>query len=138
MIGDRPVTGITRVEVLRFRAWWWARVSSGEVKAGTANKDFSHLGAMLRSIYDLEGIDAQNPFACVQFEDDTDTGVPFSRDWITGTILAPGALDGLNDAARDVFLGFINTGARPSELVNLTSRNIMLENNIPTDEPLHG
>lgn len=131
VIGDRSVTGIDRAEVLKFRAWWWARVSSGKVKAGTANKDFSHLGAMLRAIYDLEGIDARNPFHGVQFEDDTDTGVPFSRDWIRKTILAPGALDGLNDTARDIFLGFINTGARPSELVNLASSSIVLDNNIP-------
>lgn len=130
-IGDRSVMEITRAEVLNFRAWWWARVSSGKVKAGTANKDFSHLGAMLQAVFDLEGIDARNPFHGVRFEDDTDIGVPFSRAWISDTILALGALDGLNDTARDVFLGFINTGARPSELVNLNASSIVLDHNIP-------
>ena len=130
-VGDMAVTDITRQHVLRFRAWWWSRVLAGKVKAATANKDFSHLGAMLSALYQLEGIDAPNPFHGVRFEDDTDVGVPFGRAWIRDQILAPGALDGLNDEARDILLGFVNTGARPSELVDLRADRIILDHNIP-------
>ncbi|MEM7521407.1 MAG: site-specific integrase [Pseudomonadota bacterium] len=130
-VGDVRVDAITRAQVLKFRAWWWGRVASGSVKAATANKDFSHLGAMLQVVLDLEGIEARNPFHGVRFEDDTDTGVPFSRAWIRDTLLAPGALDVLNDQARDVLLAFVNTGARPSELVDLRRDTIMLGHNIP-------
>ena len=34
-------------------------------------------------------------------------------------ILAPGALDGLNDEARDILLAMVNTGAGPGEIIGL-------------------
>ncbi|MEO0765174.1 MAG: tyrosine-type recombinase/integrase [Pseudomonadota bacterium] len=130
-VGDMAVQDITRQHVLRFRAWWWTRVAAGEVKAATANKDFSHLGAMLSALYRLEGVDAPNPFHGVRFVDDSDTGLPFARAWVSGQILAPGALGGLNDQARDILFAMINTGARPSELVDLRAPHIILDHNIP-------
>lgn len=46
-------------------------------------------------------------------------------------ILAPGKLDALNADARDVMLVFMETGARPSELVNLRKDQIRLLAAIP-------
>ncbi|WP_299146015.1 integrase [uncultured Tateyamaria sp.] len=130
-VGDMPILDISRAQVLQFRAWWWARVSSGEVKAATANKDFTHLGAMITAVFTIEGVDAPNPFSRIHFRDDTNDGVPFSRKWVSETILAPDALLGLNDEARDILLALVNTGARPSELVDLRACRIVLDHNIP-------
>ena len=130
-VGDMGVLEITRAHVLQFRACWWARVSSGAIKAATANKDFAYLSAMVSKVLVIDGIDAANPFARTLFQDDTDRGGPFGRAWVADTILAPGALSGLNAQARDILLAFVNTGARPSELVELRAPCIILDHNIP-------
>lgn len=46
-------------------------------------------------------------------------------------LLAKDALAGLNDEARAIFVGMINTGYRPSEAAGLTPERIHLEGNIP-------
>jgi len=51
---------------------------------------------------------------------------PFSVPWITGKLLKVGALAGMNSEARAIFLTLIETGARLSEICNLTSENIVL------------
>lgn len=56
---------------------------------------------------------------------------PFSTKWIVEKILAPGAFDGLNDAARCIALAMVNTGARPSEIANLKAQHIILNGPVP-------
>ncbi|WP_035679505.1 tyrosine-type recombinase/integrase, partial [Bradyrhizobium liaoningense] len=56
---------------------------------------------------------------------------PFSAWWIVNKLLAPGALDAMNEEERAAFLVMINTGARPSEIINLRAAHIHLESNIP-------
>ncbi len=55
----------------------------------------------------------------------------FSTEWLKNRILAPNALAGLNAEARCVLLAMINTGARPSEIINLVGNNIVLDSPIP-------
>lgn len=45
--------------------------------------------------------------------------------------MAPGALDGLNDEARDVIYVVMETGCRPSEIANLSKTRIKLDADIP-------
>jgi integrase len=59
------------------------------------------------------------------------TRPPFSVAWIQNRLLAAGALDGLNDQARGLVLGMINTGYRPSEGAALTAQTIILDHEIP-------
>ena len=56
---------------------------------------------------------------------------PFTVEHIRNRILAPGALDGLNDEARDVVYVVMETGAQPSEIANLSKARIMLDADIP-------
>ena len=74
-----------------------------------------------------------NPFAKLRFKGKkTKTkGLPFSEDFIRDRLLADGALDGLNEDARDVLLVMVNTGARPSEIVGCASGAWQLSADVP-------
>ena len=50
---------------------------------------------------------------------------------MVASLLAKGALDGLNSEARAILLAMVNTGARPSEIANLTADRIRLEDKVP-------
>ena len=56
---------------------------------------------------------------------------PFPVEFIRDVILAPGKLDELNEEARDAVYAVMETGARPSEIVNLTAAQIVLDAPIP-------
>ena len=73
-----------------------------------------------------------NPFSDLRLEGKDERGVPaFSRKWIEEKFAAEGALPGLNDAARDVLLIMINTGLRPSEIIDAPLSDFEIKANIP-------
>lgn len=63
--------------------------------------------------------------------DKDDVRPPFSRTWIIDKLLAHGALDRLNDDARLILLGMVNTGYRPSEGAGLMPAEIRLSDPVP-------
>jgi integrase len=73
-----------------------------------------------------------NVFAGTRIEGGRDgSRRPFDVDFIRNVILADGALARMNDEARDVVYILLETGARPSEICNLSRRRIMLDADIP-------
>ena len=56
---------------------------------------------------------------------------PEVLEWVKTRVLRPGALDGMNDEGRAVVLTIIETGARPSEICNLTEQVIKLDASVP-------
>ncbi len=126
---------ITREDALAFRAWWAERIATGETLAATANKDLGHLSQLVREWCELKGhARLANPFAKLRFDkgiDGTATRPPFSEKWVRERLLAPSALDGLNDEARDAFLVLINTGLRPSEVLSCPLEDFCLDGQIP-------
>jgi integrase len=70
----------------------------------------------------------------LSFKDEKDESrdrPPFSDRWIREKILAPGALENLNDEARCILLALVNTGARPSEIAGLLPEHIHLDGPVP-------
>ncbi|MBB4315499.1 hypothetical protein GGD82_003404 [Roseospira marina] len=116
VIGDKPIEDITRDDMLDFRQWWLERIESGDVGAGSANKDLIHLGAVLKTVNSVKRLGLDLPLGELAFrEGEQRTRPPFSSRWIREKLLAPGALNGLNGEARAILLGMVNTGYRPSE-----------------------
>ncbi|MEP1613534.1 MAG: tyrosine-type recombinase/integrase [Roseobacter sp.] len=137
-VPKRAKTGIdliTREDALAFRAWWAQRIETGETRAETANKDLGHLSQIMQEWCDLKGhADLENPFARLRFDRHIDPEVrrpPFSPDWVKQRLLAPGALDGLNDEARDALVMMVNTGLRPSEVLSCPLEDFCLDGPIP-------
>lgn len=128
-----PIDQITREDALKFREWWACRVQDG-MDPGTANKDFGHLSEMWYTWTALKEVEISNPFKKLRFEvrGKNKTKTPaFSPEWVKDKLLAPGALDGINDEARDVFLMMINTGLRPSEITDAPLEDYVLNQSIP-------
>lgn len=132
VIGDRPLDGITRDDMLDFRQWWLDRIESEGLTANSANKDLIHLGDVLKTVNTMKRLGLDLPLSELSFkEGEKRARPPFSVKWIRDKLLAPGALDGLNPEARGVLLGMVNTGYRPSEGAALTANTIRLDTDVP-------
>lgn len=131
VVGDKPLAEITRADAVAFRSWWQERVAEGRDPA-TANKHFGHLSDLMKTIADLRAIPLENPFANLRLKTAAARDAfPFSAPWIKTRLLAPGALDGLGQEARDVLLVMVNTGARPSEILGALAEDFAIGATIP-------
>ena len=132
IVGNKPVEAITRDDMLDFRQHWLERIEAGEVTPSSANKDLIHLGDVLKTVNTMKRLGLTLPLGELSFrEGETRTRPPFSPEWIRNKLLAPGALSGLNDEARGLLLGMVNTGYRPSEGAGLTAKTIRLDAAVP-------
>ncbi|AEV37521.1 Phage integrase family [Pseudovibrio sp. FO-BEG1] len=132
LVGDKPILEITRNDAKRLREWWVDRLLNEGKSSVSANKDIGHL-AQIYQVYGLmHELDLDNPFAGMRVKKTmTAPRAAFSPGWMRNEILAEGALGGLNEEARDVFLFLINTGIRPSELIGSLPEHLMLDGAIP-------
>jgi integrase len=130
--GDKALHELTRDDAVSYADSWEDRVISGEINAGTANKNITHIGGMIRAVNKRLKLGLDNVFAGTRIEGGRDgSRSPFEVDFIRNVILADGKLTDLNDEARDVVYVAMETGARPSEIVNLSRQRIMLDADIP-------
>jgi integrase len=131
-VGDKPIDEIGRQDALTFRRWWRDRVEANGLNPHTANKDFGRLADVFGTWAELQGRQLDNPFRSLRFkEQGAREAHPFSVDWIRGRLLAPGALDGLGAEARDVLLVMVNTGARPSEVIDALAEDFAISDPVP-------
>ncbi|KRS11028.1 integrase [Roseovarius atlanticus] len=132
VVGDKAISDITGDDMLDFRAWWLEKMEADGLTPNSANKDLIHLGDVLKTVNRMKRLGLVLPLSDLAFkEGEKKHRPPFSEEWIRDKLLAPGALDGLNDEAASIILAMINTGARPSELAALTAENIVLNSNVP-------
>ena len=132
VVGDRPLPEITGDDMLTFRDWWIDRITDEELSPGTANKDLIHLGKVFKTVNRMKRLGLVLPLSDLSLkESEKKKRPPFSSAWIKDRLLAPGALDTLNDEARAIVLVMVNTGCRPSEIAALTPETIHLSDNVP-------
>lgn len=132
VVGNKEIGAITRDDMLDFRQFWLDRIETGDVTPNSANKDLIHLTDILKTVNTMKRLGIDLPIGELSFrEGEKRTRPPFSVSWIKSRLLAPGALDGLNDEARAILLGMVNTGYRPSEGAALTAQTIRLDHAVP-------
>lgn len=130
--GDKALRELGRDDALSYADWWEDRVVDEGIKVGTANKSISHVNGMMRAVDKRYKLGLDNVFSGTRIESGKDgSRKPFELDFIKNTILADGKLAKLNDDARDVVYVLLETGARPSEIVNLSKQRIILDAAIP-------
>lgn len=131
-VGDKPLVEINGDDMLAFRDWWMEKLEAENLTANSANKDLIHLGDVLKTVNRMKRLGLVLPLTDLSFkEGEAKERPPFSTNWIKTRLLKPRALDGLNSEARSILLGMVNTGARPSELANLTADRIRLDHKVP-------
>ncbi|MFD1794587.1 tyrosine-type recombinase/integrase [Paracoccus aurantiacus] len=131
---DRPILEITRADAQAFRKWLDGRITGpGKLTRNTANKKIGFLSDLFSTWTEYHAIKAESPFAKLRFRDDQrrTKRLPFSADWIRQRLLAPGALDRMNEEARDVLLVMVNTGARPNEIIGAGLADFAVDAEIP-------
>lgn len=134
---DKAMVDITREDALKLYRQWQERIAPKEGKpshsASSGNRDIGNMRVLYDAYFTHMGeIDRPNPFAKLNFTARVKRSrPPFDRAWLTGVILKPGALAGLNDEARGIVLALIETGARPSEICNLTAADIRTKDPVP-------
>ncbi|MBR0937292.1 tyrosine-type recombinase/integrase [Bradyrhizobium jicamae] len=130
--GDKVLQDLTRADALAYADYWEARTISEGISASSANKSISHVGGMIRAVDKRLKLGLDNVFAGCRLDGGRDgKRAPFTTDHIRNVILAPGALADLNEEARDVVYVVMETGCRPSEIVNLTKNRIVLDADVP-------
>lgn len=131
-IGNKALDELSRDDALAYADWWEDRVITEGIGAGTANKNISHIGGMIRAVNKRHDLRLDAMFAGTRIEGGRDgQRKPFDLDFIKNVILADGQLSELNDEARDVVYAVMETGARPSEIINLSRHQIVLGAVIP-------
>ena len=124
-----PVDRITRADALTFRAWLSDRVAEGQ-SINTQNQVVGALSDIVTTWADLTGTDLENPFRGIRLQGRTASHrATFERAYLRD-VLIPG-LAGLNPEARGVLLVMVNTGIRPSELLNGPPETLVLDHPIP-------
>ncbi len=132
VVGDKPIAEITADDMLDFRQWWIDRIEREGVTPNSANKDFIHLSAVLKTVNKMKRMGLNLPLGDMAIkEGEKRQRPPFSNEWIREKLLAPNALGGLNTEARCIVLGMVNTGYRPSEGAALGPDQIKLDGAVP-------
>ncbi|MEO0680880.1 MAG: tyrosine-type recombinase/integrase [Pseudomonadota bacterium] len=131
--GDLPLADIARPEALKFRAWWQARIEAKGGDPETANKSLGHVADVHSTVSDLLALGLDNPFRGLRLKARLHRKKvpPFSVEFLRAKLLAPGALDRMNEEARDALLVMVNTGARPSEIVGALPEDFRVLDNLP-------
>jgi hypothetical protein len=100
VIGAKPLAEITADDALNFREWWIEKIEAEDLSPSSANKDFTHLADMVRTLNRMKRLGLPDLFFGVALKEGAKrTRPPFSTEWIRMRLIAPGALDGLNTYA---------------------------------------
>lgn len=132
--GDPPLAGITRKEhILAFRSYWLGRVEKEGKNADSGNKDLLHLKDVIGTVALAEDmdIDVDALFHKTSLKAKKQSRAAYTAKFVQTKLLAPGALDGLNQDAKALVWIMADTGARLSEITGLMPEDIVLRGDIP-------
>jgi integrase len=136
--GDIPLIDITREVATRYRDWWQSRMlpqkdGSSPITPNTANRHVGNIRSLRKRYFKYRGVtDIEDPFRDFFFAGkSTAKRAAFSDEWVRDRILVPGLFNGLRIELRAIIYLLIETGARPSEIVNLRPEDIRLEHDVP-------
>lgn len=136
--GDLRMSQITDAEVLRLKEYFRGRVAAGELTANSANRSIGSMATMFKEINADRKMGLGRPFDGARLREGKG-GKKRRRplpEQMIANILAPGALDGMNEEARDILHICINTGCRPSEVCCVQPHQMHLQANVPHFELL--
>ena len=135
--GDVDMRKIDREQARQVYQFWAAKVhpKNGEkpMSGNSANRDLGNLRKLYRRYFEHIGEEErQNPFRNLRFSDKKmKTVKPFADCFVRESIMKPNIFEGLKREAVLLCYAMIETGCRPSELANITSDNIRLDDEVP-------
>jgi hypothetical protein len=137
VVGDKTINQVTHDDVLDYTEWLQDRVDEGEIIAKTANNYIGHNSKMFKTISRKQRLGVPDLFAGMRLAPGHYVQRPaFPVDFVQNSLLADGALMGLDPEAQRVLFLLADTGLRVGEAVNLQSNAIHLDAEIPYIEVL--
>ncbi|HQW94276.1 MAG TPA: hypothetical protein PLU58_00655 [Saprospiraceae bacterium] len=133
-VGNKPITELTRDDILKFKDWWIVRIEEENYAINSANKNFIHVKSIISTVSkNLKlGIDIGHLFMELVLEDDDQRQRrSFETDYILKTLLHSDNLEGLDDQEMCAVYGIAELGVGLTEQVNLDPCNIILDDPIP-------
>ncbi|HEX4112139.1 MAG TPA: tyrosine-type recombinase/integrase [Stellaceae bacterium] len=131
IVGDKPITELSFDDGMNYVEWWRDRVVDNKASVKTANKDLGQLSRMLKEMSIRRRLNLPEIFKGLHLRGEVDKSrLPYDPAFIQTQLLGS-ALAGLNEDARFVLYVMIETGLRPSEIVNLRENTILLGASIP-------
>lgn len=128
---------LTHEDGYKFRDHWNKRVLAGEVQIDSANKQIGYVAAMFREVRNFERLAVEDIFQGKVIKGgEKRQRASFSIEHVQNVLLAPCAMDGLNDEAKGIFYVVAELGLRPSEVCGLLESHIHLEADVPFIEIL--
>jgi len=134
VVGDKDITKLVRKDTLKFRKHWLELIEKENYKGDTANKQFSHVKDIIRTVANAEDIqiDIEALFNKIFLEDNYTPRPSFEAKFVQEKILNPKHLGNLNKDARFLIYAMADTGARESEIIGLNANeDILLNTDIP-------
>lgn len=134
-IGDITISELTNKKLLKLRDWWLERITQEGIRASSANKDFTHIKSIIETVavHEELDIDTQKLFRKIHLRDNrVSKREVYSESYLKECILNSDVLNYLDDELRSMLYVSIETGARPTEILNLDGKNdIILDCEIP-------
>jgi integrase len=137
-MGDLALLDISRDTALQYKAWWAAKITPKNAKAppvtaNTANRHIGNIRSLYTDYFKHIGEESRpNPFRNIHFKAKVKKEVPaFENDWVRSKLLIPGAMNGLKAELQLIIFILIETGCRPSEIINLRRDAINLDHDVP-------
>ncbi|NVK59525.1 MAG: hypothetical protein HWE37_05590 [Rhodobacteraceae bacterium] len=81
VIGDKPISAISGDDMLDFRAWWLDRIENEGLSPGSANKDLTHLGGVLKTVNQMKRLNLVLPLSDLNFKEGDAHTPDFDRDF---------------------------------------------------------
>ena len=132
VVGDKPVTEITESDGVDYAEWWRERVLEEDIAVKSANKDIGQLSRMLKDMSVRRRLNLPDIFKGLRLRGEIEKSrQPFDPVFIQERLITGGELAGLNEDARLVLFVMMETGLRPSEVVNLREGTIILDAPLP-------
>ena len=140
LLGRDPVfVDLTRADAKAVKDALQDRVLEGDLKGSSAQKEIQNLDQLWKRFHktlDMSPDDVPaSPFYRLSegltYLDENSRKKEVPIEWIPAKLLAPGALDFMNDELRDLIFVLIETGARQSEITDLPPHAICLDAPIP-------
>ncbi len=101
VVGNVPLTSLSRADALKLRSHWQDRVVAGEVEIATANKSIGHVSTMYRTINESRQLNAPSIFERLRISGEKQgQRLAFAPDFVQSHILADDVFDDINPEAR--------------------------------------
>lgn len=132
VVGDKPMTEVTRHDALEFRRWWLDRIAAEQLMKSSANKEVSTLTGLWTALIERHMLDIDNPFTQLRLRgEQAGKRQAFDPKFVETRILAPGALEPLNREARGIIYLVAALGVRPKEAAAARPDDVHLDADIP-------